>query len=459
MMVLSGQDTRQALAFGVTWQSVVSAKSRAKTEKEARQLGATHVISREQQIGYGRLLSGDLAPGERLYPAAAIAARRVGTGICLLRLHDDSGSTKPGYWLATVRNSAPTSLDKLFLSEAEAVSQALEVHSSWNADGLKIGIYSNTDIPGHIVQPLDPVDLLSAIDQKDGALQPIARNQSIPKPVLIGLALTAAAVLAMKGIEKYHAKKRAAAIAAATASNAVDPVFAWKKAVEEWASTTAAPQGNNGQGILKAREALGQAPAVWNGWILERANCTATAAISAVGQPRQWGCKAFYSRGLAAAVTRDLKESTPAGWQMQFLNLSNAVATWSFSESTVGLDVARLQRVEFHQVETASLLQPLRAALTDEIPFNFEPVVIQPPLDEKGTAIPPPPEAPVLRRLLLTVKGPLRSLDALVSTKAEVDWTELHLHSIQPYPDGNIEPGLKSSLVVAEIKGVLYATQ
>jgi hypothetical protein len=455
-VVAAHENARQALAFGLLWQSIVDDKSRLNALKTARQRGATHTTHQGLQTGFARVLPGDIRPGEKLYAASRIAARKFGgDALFVLVLAPDL------HWLAVVRNGQPSAQDRIYATADEACEEARRIFESLHNDGVYLKVYSDApDLGLSSAVLFDQLALMQAVDSSSESLVAIKAPQSpLPMPAVVGLCVVAVGLAGYKGYQIHRAKKRAEAIARANAAEG-NAVAAWDKAVADWAATVA---GAGGTGIGKAREALGRAPAVWDGWLLDQAGCVAAPPAPAAAPggvaTRVWSCDARYTRGRAAALTCDLQASAPTGWRMNYPNLSTALASWTLSEDVKALDPAQLRTVAHHQVETASLLQPLRPALSEDIAFVFEPVAVPPPVDSKGAAIPLPSETPAFRRMGLRIKGPLRSLDAVFASPTEVDWNELRLTSVQAYPDAPIDSGLTTSAVLAEAKGTLHAKQ
>lgn len=454
-VVAANENSQQALVFGLMWQSIVDDKSRQEAVQIARQRGATHTTSQGLQSGFALVLPGDIRPGEKLYAASRIAARKYGgDALFVVMLSSDL------HWLALVRNGQPSAQDQLFASAEEACEAARQIFDGLQSDGVHLKVYSDEENLGiSSAVPFEQITLMEAVDDSSEPLVAIKPRQ-LPVRVVVGVVAIALLMLGFKGYDIYRAKQRAKAIALANAAEG-NSVKVWEQAVADWAATITTARGT---GISQAREALTQKmPAAWNGWILEQAGCVAAQATPAPApggaSKRMWTCNARYVPGPAASVTRELEATKPAGWSMSYPNLSLALASFSLIEETKSLIPDQLNTVAHHQVETISTLQPLRPALSEDIPFVFEVVPVPPPLDRNGVAIAPPPEIPTFRRLNLSVKGPLRSLDAVFASPVEVDWTELRLTSVQAYPDSPIESGLTISAVSAEAKGTLYARQ
>lgn len=450
---------RQVLAFGVTWQTVVSKKARDRAKKAALQRGATHCLTRDQQFGSGRVLPGDLRTGERLFPAARILARRIGSGICVMELGANV------VWVTVAQNGQATTVDKLFPSTNDALAEAKAIYTHWENDGVSLALHTNLEaadkaLGDATIYPLRVEDLLSSIEETDSTLQAFVKEEA-PKPLVIAATILSLAFLGYKAFDYYRAQELAAARAAEEAARAVNPELAWQQALQDWASTAADAKGANGEGIARARKSLGDLPADLEGWLLVNASCAAGAmpnsSTPGATVERAWTCRARYTRGLAAAVTREFHSAVSSEWDVQYPDLSTALVAWSFVESTqpLGLDV--LLPKMHHQTESASHLQRLLPALQDGMPFAFEPVLIPPPLDADGAPIPRLASTPSLSKMQLVAKGPMRSIDALIATEIPVDWHELTISSIQAYPDTATDSDLKNSLIVAELKGSIYA--
>lgn len=453
-------DSGSALGFGIQWQSTVSAKSRESAQKSAVQRGATHARFFDQQYAYCRVLPQTLAHGERLIPAAQVAARLVGTGICLIKLSANI------YWVSVVRHSQPTVTDKLLSDEKQAIALATEIHGQWlKNESTSLTIHSNLDAIEELIKSAETRKLqLSTLTQsvsENEAVLSAFKKKETPKPLVVVALIASLTLIAYKGYEYYRKQQRIKEIAAAQAAQTINPELAWANAIKEWSLNTPSTLGNKSLGVRLARAEIGVTPVDIGGWILLTSSCRAskstTASDSESNTKRRWMCSAQYKRAVPAVTSSAFNELAPKKWQLQFPNLSTALANWWFEENTLAINVDDLLKVSAHQIETASTLQPYLPALQEELILSFEPVPIEQPKDSQGAAIPRPETTPNILRSLITAKGPLRSMDALIESQTPADWQEIKITAITPYPENDMESGLKTSVITAELKGLIYA--
>lgn len=450
-LVFDSTGTR-ALAFGVQWRAIATAGGRDEAVKLARQAGATHYIFRGQQLGLGALNGPDApsAANARIYPAAAVAARHmVGNAICALRI--ESGE----YWIAAVANGAPTSTD-LFLQDiddAEALERVRQVASQVYAGAqAEPVVYTNIDGSGiEGAKPFSDEDLFQALVSGSEHLLLLPKaGASIPKPVLIA-AVAVAVLLIGQQANQWWTKKKAREAAMLADRSEVDPAQAWAQEIANWEASRAA---SNGFGLLEARDQLNHLPVRWEGWSLSTAVCRAAAVNMANGRgQRAWTCQAQYTRSRDGSFNRKMATVLPQGWVVQFTPLNGLQVSWNFVQSARPLKLAELPKADFYKVEVASRLQELLPALASDVSYTFTPVEIPPPRKKDGTAFPPPPEVQGLAAATVVIKGPMRSMDALIKADVSANWQEISITFDNQEPKG----ALKASSLMAEAKGEMYA--
>ncbi|MEJ8838091.1 hypothetical protein [Ramlibacter sp. AN1133] len=439
----------RALAFGVQWRSIATTGGRDEALKLARQAGASHYLYRGQQLGLG-VLPRDTPAALRVYPAACVAARHmVGNAICALRIQERE------YWIAALANGAPTSTD-LFLQgidDGQALQRVHEIAREVHA-GAQEAPTLYTNIEGGAIEgarSCSDEDLFQALASGSDLLQPLpAAGMSLPRPVLATGVLIAMLLAAQQAYQGW-ARRTARASALSAASDEPDPAQAWSEAIARWRAGKAAADGRL---LLQARDQLNALPLRWQGWILTAAVCRASpAALPKDAAQRSWSCLAQYGRGHGAVVNRNVAAMLPAGWTASFTPLHGMDVSWHFMQPVQPLDLQQLPPAEFFRVEVASRLQPLLPALAADVSYRFMPVEISAPRRKDGTAMPVPPQAQGIEAATLTVKAPMRNIDALIQADVSADWTEIRLSFDDHDPKGE----LRASSVMAEAKGEMYA--
>lgn len=438
---------RKALACGVQWRTVATSGGRDDAVKLARAAGATHYVFRGQQVGMGSMPNSTDA-SLLVFPAAVVAGRQhVGTAISALRV-------APGeYWIAATKDGSPTSADMFLidLDDAAALERVRDLQQQFGGPD-QVSVYTNIEHHGiEGAKSLSPEDMLDYPLGEADVLKPLPRSgATIPKPVLGFVALAALVLLGQKGWQMYE-QARLARLAASTQAAEIDPAQAWAQAISTWEAGVAAPAPD---ALAAVRVALNQLPLEWDGWRMGQAACNA-GPVNAAASPsaRAWNCKASYTRTKTGSFNRDMGRSLPAGWSVHFTPLNGMDLTWSVQQTADTIKVGALRKSEFFVIEMASRLQRLMPALAGDVPFAFVPVEIPAPRKADGTALPPDPQAQGIRQAVISVKAPLRSIDALIAANVEADWTSLTVVYDAQEPKG----GIKSSALMAEARGTMYA--
>ncbi|MGH7461531.1 MAG: type 4b pilus protein PilO2 [Longimicrobiales bacterium] len=445
--VLSDEGGFKGLVFGMRWVSIVTGGGKEAAIKICRGAMATHFVFRGQQLGYGDLPSAANAP-QQLYPAALVAARQHhGDSIFALRI------TPGEYWIALTRNGAPTPSDTFLgnADDATALSLVREI-IQLNEDDSKFAIYTNIDNHGlDNAKPLAPVDLLqtATIDQDLLAALPRQRA-SIPKPVIYVAALALLVLGGQRAYKMWDAKKKAQ-LAALNLTPDQDPTEAWNAIIAKWEASVAAP---NPDSLSLPRDSLATLPVTWDGWVLTMANCSAGAVTPAAdGGAKTWACNASYVRKEIGTFNRDMVGRIPAGWNVTFTPLNKMQVSWGLVQPFGRMKIEALKPAKFHTVETVSRLQAIAPAFTQDSSFVFMALDIPAPKKPDGTAFPPDPRVLGLAQATLSVRAPLRSIDALTKAGVEADWTSISIS----YTAQAAQSSIRASALSAEATGVLYA--
>lgn len=465
-LVIADATGRTALAFGVTWRSLVSRDSEVAAAELARGAKASHYLFQKRQVGFTKLGADVLGvddPPVVLAAAYVAASHYGGNALFALCLDKEQGE----YWFALGRNNSPTSTDTVMkpLRVADALQQLEEMRSSLVKDDVKFDVYTNIEGVQN-AKTCSLEDLFSVIVDRKGMLQPLPkRAMSIPKPVLIAgagvaavVAITQASGPLMGLVNKFRPKPLA------VIEPVEDQAAIWRNAFQTWLNMQS---GASHEGIVRARVELGSAPAETGGWMLQAAACKAL-PLDAAKRERQWACEARYKRAPGAALTRDVLPTLPTRWAISINPLNEFTASWSFTESKVpALDIKALHSVGEHRVETVSELQRISPVTATEPTLQFAAATIPQPTGHDGKPIAAqfaPPESQTLQVGRVILKGPLRTVDYIIGkTSLDADWTSLSLVVDKPADQGAVAPGapiplgVKASRIQTEISGVIYA--
>jgi hypothetical protein len=440
----------RGLAFNLAWRSIATGGGRQEALRVARASGATHALVRAGQVGMG-VLAQRQRNGARLVPAALVAARQhSGTAVCCLEV------TPGEFWLALTIHGTPTSTDQFLsgISAEEALQRAESILAGLDAQA---GATLHTNIPGCTrldARPYAPSDMLEAGAPEGDVLRTLPKARRM-RGLLLGVVLAGAASLAWQQHRSQPDAARSARQAAALASSP-DPQSAWEAAVMRWAAGVPMP----GPGALQpVRDALGSLPVHWHGWQLAQAACRAAALEAGPPAHRPWHCDAGYQRGGAAHLNRDMAGRAPPGWSLRFQPLGELQLHRTVQAPAVALRPTELLPVSHYEVEVASRLQRLSPAFAGDLRLAFAPVSLPPPTDPTGQAV-GAPARPVLPSLAeFQLRGPLRSIDAMLADGVAAHWHAIQLTYHAPAASGasHLHGGVAASDLMVELKGAFLA--
>lgn len=450
--LVASDDRSVYLAFGLHWGSIVVDNGLASETKRAKKAGATHAISRMRQFGYGAIKKSAGVGDARIFPAAQVVARQHG-GDAVYAVKVDAGE----FWVCIIRNSAPTSVDRFILTddESEVHREVLNYINAGRDDGVSFAVFTNFESHEFGATQLTSTDdIFLAATFDDDLLRPIASGGTLstPTPVLLGVLIIGLAVLGQQGYRYYKKKQDAKARAAAMVDRNEPPEVAWGKAYARWEATKAAGSMDD---LASVRMSVGSIPARWNGWSLKKVDCNAVAPSSASGSLTvSWSCQAAYERSSKGMINKEIAPLVPSDWKVTFIPLNKMNLSWLVSVSASPFKIADLPPKEFHFVDTVSKLQKRSTILTDDVSLAFTPSKIPPPKRDDNKPHPLPAGMPVVEEAPVTIKLPLRSLDAILDDGLPVSWNHFSL-TAEDVNSGN--SNLKASPLSATIKGFIYA--
>lgn len=427
----------RALAFGLSWHTILGEKLDDVAVKLAIRKRATHytrggsrstvagllTLSRQQRKSYSRLT---------LYSAAAAFARACPRGVVAIRV-----TVPTGVWVAGASDGVVlTGTDVIHESEAQA-QEALQALRERYAELVVYGDGENeTPLP-----PQALVDQMDAATELRQATRVLAR---VPTPVwvLIGVFVAWTGIQhAWEWYEAIQAERQRAAMQVAQ----VDPVEAWREALNNWSKTVMTHSTGELKAILSS---LGDVPAQAGRWELSEVNCT----------PVNQSCTAQYVR-THLGDNLSLLNALPQDWTVNFVNLNNALVSWPISGmERRTLNLEKLPKQEVLRTSWSSLYQRLAPALSEiKLSAGAPPTEIKPPIqsreDGRPVAIPFPQGSeismPISRELSLI--GPLRSLYVLELPES----TSLERLHIQYASTSQAD--VSRSILLATLTGKIYA--
>jgi len=448
IVLMSDEAGVKGLAFGLQWRSVVTSGGRAAAIAMASAGGGTHFIFRGQQLGFGTLPVKNVVLPARIYPAAVIVAQQqVGDCLFVMRTGDDE------FWVALVRNGAPTAADHYFVqaTETQALDLAHQIQEDMSADDVHVSVFTN--IEDHGFESAKGASIEEILDGAVGdieLLEPLPkRKSSIPMPVLLIAGIAIAGLSANYGYKYWVAKKAKQELQAAPVDEADDSV--WSKTLAEW--QTGIPRADR-NGIQMVRRSIADVPVNWFGWALNGVTCAMDASAPKKQEPdRIWQCKASYTKTSSGLLNREMEGKAPSGWTLTFLPLTGLTAQWDIKLPIRTIDVALLKTQKAHLVGTASILQSLAPAMSKSVEFAFKPISIGNPKKLDGTAYMPTKAIAGLTRTAISIQGPLRTIDATIEADLDVVWRALSV----TVEANDSKLTLQTSGLTGELKGEIYA--
>ena len=452
MEMLSNADGSTQLSFGLQWSSIVSTGGKTTAIKMARVRGASHILFRGQQVGFGYL---DIKKNDKvgqIFPAAMVVARQYGgDAIHAIKISDGE------YWLAVIRNSQPTSVDQFIFADndsilAEEVSKILKTAED---EGTKYAVFTNlaTHNFGFTTQ-ISAEELLLAVNQDSEFMELLPKTNSVnlPKPVLIAVLVGLVLALGQAGW-KWKIKRDALRVAQLKKPVQDEPAdVAWARAIKKWKKENPNPDPH---GFIAVRESIGTVPATWNGWNLDFVQCKAASVEEdASGLSRSWKCIAEYNRTASGSFNRDMVSKNPPGWVIGFIPLNRMRASWSVNQSVSEFNFDSLKGLDYHYIETLSKLQKYTPIFSQEVSLSFSDLSIPAPKRISGADFEKDPGTPLMKKSILVLKGPLRSIDAVSNLDIPAVWDSISITVSKAKGD---KISITQSAILAEVTGALYA--
>lgn len=442
----ANEDGSAFIGFGLRWRTQVTSFGRDAAQKMAKAANATHFIFRVQQVGYG------LLPKQfdgKVYPAALLAAKsHLGCAIFAMSLGDGQ------YWFAVVRNGQPTNTDEVVseLHDEQAVARIRSLEQQF--EGESIAIFSDIRNSGIAAQRVFTLhDLFDVVRVEDDQLQKLKNKQgNIPKPLMYAAFVAVGIMSVHRGYvewKEYKLRKDR------EANKVVEeqPELAWEPVVATFLNSTPKP---NAKAIVEMRRVLAGLPVLWSGWVLAGARCQAPGDLGPK-KSRLWSCQGSYERGRVADTSEQILKKVKARvpqWGVAFPTINTMVVSWTVSQQEQSIQLTDLGDPNNITIQVASQLQGYFPALSTRPEFKMMPYELPPPKRQDGTPHPKPASVPVLFKGDLTLKGPLRSIDAMTQQLTGIEWLSLGLVLNDKSPAG--QKGLTISSLNVELTGKVF---
>ncbi len=454
---LQNANGSRTLVLGLNWRAILISGGAVTALDRARAAGATHYcMVGAQTLAYGRVVSDKhQAIPEQVYPAALLASRLTSSeGFFALTVSPTE------VWVAVVRSGRPHGFDELLTDTTGNLAVLVrdwlvgireQYNTSW--------VYTDValDLPDVKTQPCSWTRLMNAPVMAKDVLVVLPHSSwlarlQIPTSVMrLALGMTAL-WLANSAWEfwRTHLKAEAELALAAEQRQSDEPTMRWQHIFNGLGASRVHPDSET---LAPVRQSLGKLPTHWENWKLKAAQCK---EISVQKGQQTWNCSASYvpHEGMGVATNQQLNAAVPEGFKAKFVSLKLAALEWSLVCDAPPLNVAKLPTKQHHVLETSSLLQRYEAAITSAPELVFSPIKIAPPQTTHGTSIALPTTLQLPSEAPLSLRGPLRSIDAILARGLSAQWRAISL----TYVDAKaLSSGLRDSVLETQLEGVLYA--
>lgn len=407
------------LAMGLQWAPILEADARTQLRRRARTARATHCVLGESAMGGWLRLP--RAMRQASVHAAALAYARLnplGSSVAMLALPDGR------IWVAAAHAGAVLADgDRICADEGEAIRLRDALQARF--PGMAQTSVSWDELAG-------PAGEDTRLERLSGAWR------RLPLP----LKVVPLMLLVVYGAQHGGSVWRLLA-GPPPEPPAIDAGAAWAQA--QAAAARAHPV--HGAGDMRAvLSGLSGLPADAAGWSLRTATCRASASA--------WDCRADYARTGHGARNAELLRRAPAGWDVEFGLLDQAVLSWRIAAgggSLADLDAAGLPRGRDTEQVYASHLQGIRPAFGLIGVGAASDLPVPAPGDAQGAPLARPADLAVLRTRPFSIHGPLRSYVLLAEAPPPMAWREL---SLELAPER--AAGIALSRLAVRLQGVLY---
>jgi hypothetical protein len=457
LQFLQSANGSRTLVLGLNWRAILISGGANSALEKARQAGATHYcMVGTQTVAYGKVPSdkNQAAIPEKAYSAALLASRMTSNeGFFALTLSPTE------VWVAVIRNGRPHGFDEVLTDPSGNLGVLTRDWLVTKTDQYaNASVYTDVDMGLMDVkpQPCSLASLMSSTVMASDTLLVLPPSSwlskiQIPKPVMQISGVVAVLWLCNYAYELWsnYAKAQAEAALAAMQSQSEDPSLRWRRVLDELSDSRVNPDAKN---FSEVRKRLGQLPANWKNWKLLSAYCKAQPVAA---RKQTWNCSASYSpQSTGAATNLELNAAVPEGFNAKFVSMKRASMEWSVAVDVQPLNISKLPARQAHVLDTTSLLQRYSPAMSSVSDVVFTSLKVMTPKTSLGTEITKPANLNIPSEAPLTIRGPLRTIDAFVQRGLSVEWRAIAFSYVQ---GGMDKSGPLSSTLEAQIDGVLYA--
>jgi len=418
--VISFSD-RAGLVFGLDWMPLVGGDPIKLGRQRARSLRATHCLitgGLAAVVGCGVVpkdtLDSSHARSERnrpLHAAAAIFALTHQEGV----IAAVSFVPAKGYWLVAANSGLVLAqTDRWFDSSDQAEAALLLLKERFpNLQVLRYALLDESNQPEWLKQNLSVLTRLQKLPSRGWLTFTIAV-----------LGIVAAGFCWLWSLDDAVDME---------SSQPESANVLWQRVLERFAH---AHPVHHPEQLFRVVRAWHQAPVSPGGWKLKQIVCEPS--------NMDWHCTAQYQRMQRLAQSQQLDAAKPEGWTVDFSDLDHGMMRWKvLGEASI-----------FEMTSPAVSLKDWLSYLQSVTPV-FESIQIgtgtqitfPAPINQQGVVLQKPSYIKPLKRRMISIKGPLRSISVLRGLTVPVRWRSLQLELGAAVGQGISRSALTISLI------------
>ncbi len=390
------------LVFGLNWMPLVGGEPTKLGRKRARSLRATHYLiagGLAAVVGCGIVpkdKSGvsyaHVARNRPLHAAAAIFASAHQEGV----IAAVSFVPAIGYWFVAANSGLVLAqTDRWFESMDEADAALLVLKERFpNLQVLKYALLDTSNLP----------------DWMRVNINIQTRLQRMPGRGRLSFMLAILGILAAVFFIRVWTHDNVSDPGTLPQESASD---LWQRVLERFAHEHPI---HHPEQLFKVVQAWHQAPVSPGGWMLKQIACEPSSM--------DWHCVARYQRSHRLALSQHLDVAKPEGWAIEFPDLDHGLMRWKVQDAA---SLFELTSPSASLKDWLSYLQSVTPVFESIQIGTGTQITIPAPINRQGIALQRPSHIKPIKRRMISIKGPLRSISALRGLSVPVRWRSLQL--------------------------------
>lgn len=416
---------REYLVFGLDWMPLVGGDPTKLGRQRARSLRATHYLIKGGMtavVGCGIIYKGDVSDSSNLpertrslHAAGAIFAlahqEGVIAAICFV--------PQKGYWFVAANGGLVLAHTDRWFDSIEQADAALLVLKD-RFPSLKVLRYALLDAS---LQP----------EWMRANLSGQTRLQKLPSRKRLSLSLIGLGLFAM-GLFWLGFPKETADLTVQVQES--DRIL-WQRVLDRFA--TAHPI-HPSEKLFKVIHAWHQAPINPGGWKLQQIVCEPS--------NMDWHCAARYQRKQRLAMSRLLDAAKPEGWTVEFPDLDHGVMHWKVLDAASAFELAS---PSVSLKDWLSYLQSVTPIFESIQIGSGTQITLPAPVNSLGIVAQKPDFIKPMKRRMISINGPLRSVSVLQGLMVPVRWRSLKLEL-----GAAVGQGIRRSALTVSLTGDIF---